>query len=314
MEYNTLLKDLRESLKREEEEKLKLREELTKLKGQSETFVEEKAAWKRERTKLKEKIKLLVEENNTLKQTSEEIKASTPERVVSNSLSHGDLPHSQIANNYTHTSTVSNFDNKEMVFPEKITFLIEESMNNETKNRLKALNNLLISERDYLCELKVITEVKSYKSLNKDLIYCLKKYYLKPIRETNKFHFELNGIFQNIESITSLHSSIFKTIEKQFKSVKRIDSKFLPISLFSIFSPLLDPKENRKYIVYCNGQQGALYVLEEGRKSSTFSKLLSQCSSSSPILKEIILDDLITKPAERFFFFNILFETMLFIL
>ncbi|KAM9963611.1 hypothetical protein ACTFIW_006847 [Dictyostelium discoideum] len=151
-----------------------------------------------------------------------------------------------------------------------------ESIEEKNKRfRIKIINELIETERDYVRDLNIVVEV-----------------FLNPIREKQLLSAkDINSLFSNIEILYSINMNVLKALEKDKDPL---------CENISVGQTFLDMSHYLKmYTTYCSNQQNALKILEEEKiKNQPFREYLEFCMNDS-VCRGLPLNSFIIKPVQR---------------
>ncbi|KAN0032251.1 hypothetical protein ACTFIV_006132 [Dictyostelium citrinum] len=151
-----------------------------------------------------------------------------------------------------------------------------ESIEEKNKRfRIKIINELIETERDYVRDLNIVVEV-----------------FLNPIREKQLLSAkDINALFSNIEILYSINMNVLKALEKDKDPL---------CENISVGQTFLDMSHYLKmYTTYCSNQQNALKILEEEKiKNQPFREYLEFCMNDS-VCRGLPLNSFIIKPVQR---------------
>ncbi|KAK5582398.1 hypothetical protein RB653_003981 [Dictyostelium firmibasis] len=209
---------------------------------------------------------------STSKSTSTSLIPTTP--TTPTSLSYTPIIDSNNSNEDSSTTT-STITTTTITTPIS-TGHIGESIEEKNKRfRIKIINELIETERDYVRDLNIVVEV-----------------FLNPIREKQLLSAkDVNALFSNIEILYSINMNVLKELEKERDPL---------CENISVGQTFLDMSHYLKmYTTYCSNQQNALKILEEEKlKNQPFREYLEFCMNDS-VCRGLPLNSFIIKPVQR---------------
>ncbi|KAM9989947.1 hypothetical protein ACTFIY_005993 [Dictyostelium cf. discoideum] len=204
--------------------------------------------------------------------SSSSVSTSTSSSSVSSSVSSSSIPTPIIES----TPSNSNEDLITTLSSPISTGHTGESIEEKNKRfRIKIINELIETERDYVRDLNIVVEV-----------------FLNPIREKQLLSAkDINSLFSNIEILFSINMNVLKALEKDKDPL---------CENISVGQTFLDMSHYLKmYTTYCSNQQNALKILEEEKiKNQPFREYLEFCMNDS-VCRGLPLNSFIIKPVQR---------------